>query len=171
MASAELLRVRPQSGQFPERQFDAFGNTTWVKFTDDAFEEWCGVFGAGTNAASAVTCASAGAHAFIVSAGQGYFVDMNSRTLLHKTHSDRITHAAFIPGSGRVVACDWTHLFVLGVDGSVWDSGRVSFDGISFTEVTVDHVIGRVNDLSDDGVEFCLRLSPIHYDCSWKFGK
>ena len=169
MASAEVLRFRPISGTFPEIPFDAHGNTTWVKFTDDRFDEWCGIFGAGINSSSVVACSTDGPIAFVVSAGQGYFIDINSRHLLHKTKSDQIAAAAFIPGSKDVVACDWTNIYILGASGTVWDSGRVSFDGIGFTEVTETQVRGRVNDLSDEGVDFRLYLKPISYDCSWRF--
>jgi hypothetical protein len=169
MASAEVLRFRPISGTFPEIPFDAHGNTTWVKFIDDSFEEWCGIFGGGVTSSSLATCSSEARHAFVVSAGQGYFVDINARHVIQKTKSDQITAASFIPGSYSVVACDWTNIYILGVDGSIWDSGRVSFDGIGFTDVTERQVLGRVNDLSDDGAEFRLSLNPVLYECSWRF--
>lgn len=169
MASAEILRVRPVSGAFPEIPFDAHGNTTWVKFTDDRLGEWCGVFGAGVGSTCLVTSSAEGRVAFVVSAGQGYFVDIDSRRMLHKTRSNQIVKAAFIPGSNDVVVSDWTNILVLGADGSVWDSGRVSFDGITFTEITEEWVKGVVNDLSEDGEEFLLRLNPISYNCNWRF--
>lgn len=169
MASAEVLRFRPISGTFPEIPFDAHGNTTWVKFTDDNFVEWVGVFGGGINSSSVVTCSSETPHAFVVSAGQGYFVDINSRTVILKTRSNQIASALFVPRSNSVVACDWTNIYILGLDGSIWDSGRVSYDGIGFTGISEGQVTGRVNDLSDDGVEFRLRLNPISYDCSWRY--
>ena len=168
MASAEVLRVRPISGTIPEIAFDALGNTTWVKFTDDNFEEWCGVFGGGLNSSSVVTCSSEAPRAFVISTGQGYFVDIDSRSVIRKTRSNQLASAVFIPHSNRVVACDWTNIYLLGTDGSVWDSGRVSYDGIEFTEICDEHVAGRVNDLSDEGVEFRLRLNPVSFDCSWR---
>ena len=170
MASAELFRFRPISGMFPEKDFDATGKTTWVKFTDDDLDDWCGIFGTGLTSSCVVTCSTIGPHAFVASGGQGYFVDINSRTVLNKTHSDQITNAVFIPGSGDVIASDWTNLFILGPDGPVWKSARVSMDGIKFDEVTAEGVKGKVNDLSKDGVEFVLRFNPVVYECKWRCG-
>lgn len=169
MTSAEVLRIAPISGSYTELQFDARGNSTWIKFTDDDCEEWCGVFGGGMTSESIVANSEASPLAFVVSAGQGYLVDVNARRVLLKTSTSQLTSALFVPQSARVVACDWTNIFIFEPDGSVWDSGRVSFDGINVTEVTPERAKGNVNDLSDNWPEFVLWLSPPSFSCSWRY--
>ena len=41
---AEILTRPPISGQYEEHCFVVSGNTLWVKFMDDDYMEWVGVF-------------------------------------------------------------------------------------------------------------------------------
>ena len=88
---AELLKSIPLSGTYPEVQFDVGINSTWVKFLDANYDEWCGVFGGGNSNYSCVEFSENSEQAFVVSAGQGYLVDIEERTLRYKTDLDDLT--------------------------------------------------------------------------------
>jgi len=107
--------------------------------------------------------------AFVVSAGQGYLVDVDARQVIHKSKTEQLNNAFFVPRSNKVVACDWTNIFVFTREGLVWDSGRVSYDGINFAEVSDELVRGTVNNLSDEWPEFVLQFDPISYSCPWRY--
>jgi hypothetical protein len=166
---AEILSTIPLSGSFDELRFDAKGDSTWVKFLSDDGTEWCGVFGTGISGHSGVDVSAEHSLAFVVSAGYGYLVDVDRRVVSYKTKSDQIVSARFIPRTQRVVACNYTNIFIIEDGRTIWDSGRVSWDGIEFQEVSQDRVSGRVNDLSDDWPRFSLELESLAYSCPWEF--
>lgn len=151
---AQLLSTQPESGEFPEVLFDAFGSCLWVKYTDSSYSEWCGVFGCGSYGRSLVLVQPETSKSFVLASGQGYWVDIEERSLLGKTGVDDIQIAIWPDDCDFVIAGSWTNILFLDPMGIVWDSGRVSWDGISFDSYTDGKVVGIANDLSDDGCEF-----------------
>ena len=162
---AKILKVRPQSGEFEELRFDAYDETTYVKFEDQDYLEFCGVFGGGFGSRSALALARD--VAFVISLGQGYIFDIRTRALLHKTECDHLTDVMYEPVSGYFVACNQTGLFVYD-PALVWSSGRVSADGITLDETREGVVYGKVDSLSG-WVDFSLKLEGFEYICDWRW--
>ena len=52
MVEAQILSQPPISGTVDEVRFDAAGSCTWIKFTDENYGEWCGIFGHGFGTSS-----------------------------------------------------------------------------------------------------------------------
>ena len=167
--NAKILPTPPLSGTYPEQQFDVCGNSTWVKFTDNDYTEWCGIFGGGGTNSSYVCIQPESGLAFVISAGQGFLIDIASRRLLYKPDNEFLLEALFIPGTNRIVACDWTNIYVISDHGIDWDSGRISFDGINFANLSGNTLTGSVNDLSEDWPEFSLNLETLEYSCPFKY--
>ena len=161
---ARILRTPPQSGDFEEHRFDAYGECTWVKFEDHTGLEFCGVFGGGIGNRSSL--ARLGDRAFVISAGQGYIVDIRSRSLVHQTKSDDLVAVASAGRCGRFAAHDLIKFFVYD-NGLIWASKRISADGIIIDEVRDDVVFGKVFDF-EDWVGFSLDLATFEYECDWQ---
>lgn len=158
------MRTPPQSGDFEELRFDAFGDCTWVRFEDHTGLEFCGVFGGGIGNRSSL--ALLGDRVFVISAGQGYIFDIRSRSVVHRTKSDYLVGATSAERCGLFVAHDLIRLFVYG-DDLIWASKRVSADGITIDEVRNELVRGKVFDF-EDWVGFSLDLITFEYECGWQ---
>jgi hypothetical protein len=166
---ASILQYKPLSGDFPEFTFDAVGNCVWVKFTDINFDEWIGIFGVGNGGPSKVLLNDNLGMAFVLSGGQGYWVNLNERTLLGKTRSNYLQDGIWPSGLEFAVVSDYTNIFFLSVAGIIWDSGRISWDGISFERGTANLVTGHLNDLSDVGRKYKLHIQSRHIEGAVEF--
>ena len=170
MTKAQILSLPPVSGSIDEVHFDAVGNCLWVKFVDDECQEWCGVFGAGFGTFSKAVVTDQSGHCFIISSGQGYIVDVNTRGLLQKTENDALVSAISIPERELFVACDYTRLIAYSPAGVVWESERVSVDGINFIEVSELVLKGQVWNM-ENWVDFVLEIDGwkyhSHYVCDF----
>ena len=165
MSEAHLLSLPPVSGSIDEVRFDAAGTCNWVRFVDDEYQEWCGVFGRGfTKDVNAVV--NRYGHCFVLSSGQGYLVDVHSRALLHKTEYGWLVSVISIPETDIFLACDYTHLIVYSPAGIVWESERISVDGITFVEVSESTVKGQVWNM-EDWVDFVLDIKGWKYHSSY----
>ncbi len=162
MTEAHLLSSPPVSGSIDEVRFDAVGNCLWVKFADDEYQEWCGVFGPGFDTFSKAVVTDQSGHCFIISSGQGYIVDVHTRGLLHKTENDALVFVIVIPGRELFIACSSIRLIAYSPAGVIWQSRRVSVDGIKFLEVNESTLTGQVWNM-EDWVDFVLDID------GWKY--
>lgn len=160
---AILLKNRPPSGELDELWFDAQGETISVKFEDQDYLEYCGIFGGGFGNRSDLAWFDK--FAFVISIGQGYIIDIAERKLIHKTKRDDLVAVQGANFKDYFVAHCNMELYVYGTD-LIWTSGRVSLDGIEFDEITNGVVKGRVRDFSD-WAEFELDLDTFQYKCDW----
>jgi len=161
MIKAEILSSPPISGSIDEVRFGPLGNCTWVRFTDSNREEWCGVFGPG-HAARTATVANTAGQSFVVASGQGYLIDVNSRELLHQTQHVWLISAIAVPERDVFLACDYTNLLAYSPAGLLWESRRVSVDGITLSSATPSQVRGQVWNL-ESWVDFILDVDSWQY--------
>lgn len=171
MTQAKLLSQAPLSGTIDEARFNATGTCTWIEFEDDTYNNWCGIFGHGIQTGqSAVTINKIG-QSFIISQGQGYLIDVNSRKLLHQTENDWLISVIAIADSDYFVACTYTNIYAYSPNGLLWVSDRVSFDGIELNTVKNKIVPGKVWDL-ENWIDFSLKIDGWVYQsefkCDWK---
>lgn len=163
MIRAAVLAAPPVSGLVKEVRFDASGDCTWVRFTDnETGAQWCGVFGNGDSRGAKTVAINTDGQAFVIAGGQGYLINTASRQLLHKTNHDYLQAAIAVPGKEVYIAGDFTKLYAYSSTGLVWHSPRVSVDGLSFTGATESQVDGLVESL-DGKVPFTLRLAGWEY--------
>lgn len=173
MATAEIIRERPASAT-PEVAFDAYGNCLWVRFEDDDYRQWCGIFGAGDLAYEGKLLGLRDDHFFVLVSGRLYRVAANDRKLMYASNERMLTDAIYDRKRDLVIACDWTNLLCYGSHGLEWRSDRVSIDGISLERVDEDCVYGTVNDLTPDGATFALWLDALFVESNadpWILGK
>ena len=165
---ATLADNIPVSGEYEEVCFECGNDNAWVKFQDSEYEEWYGVFGRGLSAHSKVILVGENSLCFVNAGGQGYWVDINSKKLISKTKDDYLENTIAVPRHELVICSDFTNILFYTPEGLVWDSGRVSMDGISFEEITENYVKGKINDLTDEGSPYVLQINERKYTCDWK---
>jgi hypothetical protein len=84
--NALILDKVPFSGEYPEKHFgEHFNSILWVKFTDNACQEWVGSFSKVYSDFNKVLTDNATETAFVIAGGQGYLIDINTKELLHET--------------------------------------------------------------------------------------
>lgn len=107
----QILNHQPISGTIEERWFDAVGDCLWVRFEDDEGVAWVGVFGkVGFTQVRAAVGFNEGRSAFVIAGGQGYVVDLETRSLRYKTDYDAHVSAIAVPGRDLIITCDYTCL-------------------------------------------------------------
>lgn len=161
--NAVLLKARPLSGEFEELYFDQNDEMISVKFEDDDYLEYCGVFGGGFGSYSNVIVLDG--LAFVVSFGQGYIFDINTRAVVHKTKNDQLVFFDVSQANKYFICCSQTKLFIYNLNGLVWSSDRISSDGIEIIQIN-DIVFGKVFNF-EKWVDFKLNLSTFDYQCEW----
>ena len=126
-------------------QFDAIGDCTWVRFSNSS-QEWAGIFGKGNIAkhVNAVTIFDNGKCAFVIAGGQGYVVNLEKRSLQHKTPDDYLQDAIAIPQRDLILTCNYTNLMIYDSTKKLWESDRVALDGLKFTGANSKEVSGYI---------------------------
>lgn len=141
----DILHTVPVSGAYREYRFGHSGVCTWVRVTDDQGDQWVGVFGNGqVNSAPSAFPFVNERHAFVLAGGQGYVIDVDSRTVVFQTTANWLQQAIAVPGVDRVVACGGTELYGFTQAGEQWRSARVALDDIHLDRVLGSRVEGKV---------------------------
>jgi len=167
MVEAKLLSQIPLSGSIDELRFNATGNCTWVEFTDNSYNSWCGIFGHGVETGHSSVAINSVDQSFVISQGQGYLIDINSRKLLHLTKNDWLISVISVPNCDVFVACTDTKIYAYSSKGLLWVSERVSFDGIKLNSSDDHKVKGKVWNL-EKWVGFSLKLDGWVYQSEFK---
>ena len=166
---AELLHRPPVSGQYEEHNFSESGNTVWVKFFDEEWVEWCGVFSLGGCSGSSVHRVPEKSEFLVLAGGQGYFIDPNKRKINSKTESENIESVIYNKSIGEFVVSDGLSVGILHGEKIHWCTDRISLDGITFTKSEGVMVEGMLNDLTDEGGPFKLNVATGELDAPWVF--
>ena len=169
---AEILDRPPLSGDFEEHNFSKSGNTLWVKFFDEEYIEWVGVFSqSGWSSYNTVLRVPNEKLFLVVAGGQGYFVDPNKREIVSTTEWDGIDNIIYNKATGFLVATDGLCLALFDGPHLEWSGKRVSADGISFTDQSGPVIKGVLNDLTDEGCEFTFNASTREFNAAWLFAE
>ena len=161
----EILTNIPESGSIEEVRFDATGDCTWVKFQDSDCLDWVGVFGLGFGGGKAVLGNSHGI-AFILSNGQGYIINVNSRKLLSKTECDYLNKVISSDAGDIFVASTDTDIRVYRKDCIIFSTERIASDGINLKSCNDNIVVGEVWGF-DKWYPFTLNIKNQKFECSW----
>lgn len=145
---AELLNQIPLSGSVEEKHFDAISNCTWVMFEDRDYCNWAGVFGYGWGGGTEV-CLNESGLAFVLSNGQGFLIDVQSRNLLHKTECDYLKSVVALTNGDTFVASDDLHLYLYENGNLTHTTERIALDGIEFKCAGFGEVVGKLWGLNE----------------------
>ena len=161
----EILTNIPESGSIDEVRFDASGDCTWVKFLDSDYIDWAGVFGHGWGGGQDAH-QNANGVAFVLSNGQGYIIDVNSRNLLSKTECDYLKKIVSCGDTNTFVAATNTDLRVYSDKGLSFSTERIASDGINLNSCGNGIVAGEVWGF-DKWYSFTLDTTKQKYECGW----
>jgi hypothetical protein len=93
----------------------------------------------------------------VVSAGYGYAGRGADPRSFVRLQPMPITDVRLMPEHKLIIFVDFTHIFAYGPEKTVWKSDRISWDGISITQVATNHLFGVAWDaMQDKEVEFAL---------------
>ncbi len=166
---AEILTKPPLSGDYEEHDFSGSGNTLWVKFFDEEWTEWCGVFGLGMKCVSLIHNIPNKPIFLVVAGGQGYFVNVNTRIIVDKTEWDDIEAIIYNDEIEAFVVSDGLCLAIIKDNKLIWASNRISLDGVTFFNSSGSIVKGILNDCSDEGCEFEFDVNSRAIKSEWLF--
>jgi hypothetical protein len=132
-----------------------------VRVTPADAPPWVGSFARGFGNDDLVTGVYAwpdGVSLAVVSAGYGYVCKASeSGRNWVRLQPMPITDVRTMPEHRLILFADFTHVFAYGPERSTWKSERLSWDGVTITQVATNHVFGLAWDaMQDKEVEFVI---------------
>lgn len=107
------------------------GSVLLLRITPDIGEPWIGVFAAGNEAGATRILSCPDPHRLcVISRGAGYFVDSRNPEHWRESGIFPVEHALAAPDAGLFFLAGFTDVEAWGVDGPVWRSARISWDGL-----------------------------------------
>lgn len=163
----EILPGLPSVGPVPE-QFTASGSGTHseglvICFHPRQSQSWVGNFVSGFNGMTNAYLHPDQRTVIVVSGGQAYQVDPESRTL-HRHFGGGITNVVVDPKRGLLIFADDIHLWALDPRGQRWETERLSWDGTRDLRIQGEFVVGEAYDPMTDrwrGFSVCLETGTI----------
>lgn len=93
----------------------------------------------------------------VLSAGYGYVVKVHDPTGWVRLQPMPVTDVRIMPEHKLIFFVDFTHIFAYGAEKAEWKSERLSWEGITITQVATNHIFGLGWDaMQDKEVEFVL---------------
>jgi len=150
----EVLPGLPGVGPYPE-QFSPTGRGTFregfvVRFKPRSAASWVGNFQSGPYGFTGVVPHPDGRSVIVVSGGQAYHVDPETRTLLLQ-FGGMISGVVQEPSRGLLIFADDLRLWAMSASGVQWETGRISWDGIRGLVIEGESVVGEAYDPMSDG--------------------
>src|SRR5262249_31143157 len=105
--------------------------------------------------------------AFVASGGIPFVIDHRSRRVLYTPDCNFIQGAVSIPAFSAVLAYNFTHLYVVGQGRILWQSRRVSMDGIHIASVTKSIISGTVQGFHEEE-KFSLTVGDWRYESGFQ---
>ena len=142
----EILAGLPGDGPLP-LAFSATGQGRHregfvVRFMPPDVAPWVGNFQPGLTGFNFVVGQDNGAAHLVISGGQGYLVDTNSGGLLSE-FGGYIEWAQVLDDDETVLTCNGISFSLLKVAKVVWQTRRLSWDGVRAIRLTSDRLIGE----------------------------
>jgi hypothetical protein len=134
-----------------------------LRITPDGQEPWLGSFARGFESDDLISGAYAwpdGVSLAVVAAGYGYVLKPAERGKNWvRLQPNPVTTVNVSKESGLIIFTDFTHMFAYSATRNVWKTERLSWDGITITNVGASHIFGLAWDQTQDTeVEFSVNL-------------
>jgi hypothetical protein len=146
MAIAEIIEGLPPYGSpaiaFPANGFAQHREGLVVRI-EDAGNEWIGNFQPGLSSFSAVEVLPAAKHVLVVSGGAGYIVDPATQSLVREIGGAIIGLFRYESANLLVVNHQGIAFEAIGATGTVWKTGRISWDGFRNLRFATDEIVGE----------------------------
>jgi hypothetical protein len=167
MIKHNILEGLHPYGDLP-RQFSATGLGTHregfvVQFCPKTVEEWVGNFQRGMGSLEGVYEHPDQTVLAVVAGGQGYVVDVGTRSL-KRTFGGMLETVFEVRERQMLVFGDRTEFQAFGSSGLVWRSARISWDGFYALAIEGDELVGEAFELGDVWLTFKLDLRSGHHE-------
>jgi hypothetical protein len=164
----EVLAAAPPSGlvelgapsrvRIPDSGEDV--DALHVKVTPPEGESWIGSFARGFESdglSHGVWAWPDGVSLAVVSAGYGYVVKAREPKSWVRLQPMPITDVRVIADHQLIVFADFTNIYAYNAEKNVWKSDRLSWDGVTITQVATNHIFGLGWDaMADKEIEFVI---------------
>ncbi|GAW86335.1 conserved hypothetical protein [Bathymodiolus platifrons methanotrophic gill symbiont] len=134
-----------------------------VKFFLSEGVSWVGIFAFGDMFPSGECRIYPGPgkqHLTVVAKGDAYIVSPYSVSSFQVVKSCPVIRVIPVPSHNVVIFHDFTEIIAYGENGLLWETKRISWDGIEISEVTSDEIIGQSRDAANEKyVEFRVDLT------------
>jgi hypothetical protein len=167
---SHILIERPLSGSYEEHKFSATGSCLWILFTPENGEDWVGVFGRGDVVNDVLVISGDSSFTLVVAGGNPIVVDEWSKQALYSIEKGFIQSAFPIPNFAGILASDFTHLYIFGKNAIIWQSNRISLDGIVISSITKEIITGTVQGFNESA-DFTLTVGDWKYKSSFECPK
>jgi hypothetical protein len=130
-----------------------------VRFNPASVEPWVGNFQRGATTYNSVLAHPDGRQVVVVAGGQGYVIDPEMRMETQCRMSASINFAISMPEFNQIVLGTDLEFGAIRADGTGWNSGRLSWDGIKNISISAATLKGEAySPLSDSWFPFTLDL-------------
>ncbi len=157
MASFRVLPGLPPYGPmyipFTATGQGGFSEGFVVEFQPPTGAPWVGNFGKGGSSYSAALLHPNGTWVVVISRGQGYIVDPATKSLVKQFGGD-FMGALVLPEQRLLILEGFCNLSALGPEGLLWETRRLSWDGLRSLHLQGDKLLGEALDLDDSWVAF-----------------
>ncbi len=159
----KILAGLPVYGDLPE-QFSATGMGTHREglgvefFPSENRASWVGNFQRGVTQLNEVFEHPDGSSIVVVAGGECYIVDVENRTL-KETFGGMFETLIRVPEKNLVVFGTCLDFEALGIGGRVWQSRRISWDGIRSVKLNGETLMGEAWSLDDVWLPFSLNVN------------
>ncbi|TGK38487.1 hypothetical protein EHQ13_16425 [Leptospira gomenensis] len=143
ISSVEIIN-RPQSGEYKERIYDndsawKSADWSWVKFTNDNYDEWCGHFRGASYGAAISTSRN---EILVLTSDCLYLLDTNVGNIIEIMESPQFKSITVSP-QGDFILADSYHIQRLGKKLATMESinSPVEMDSIVFKEWVNDNLL------------------------------
>ncbi len=168
--SVEILAEAPKSDlvslgaparmRIPESGEDV--DALHVKVTPADASPWLGSFAHGFESegvSNGVWAWPDGESLAVVSAGYGYVVKAHDPKSWVRLQPMPITDVRISPEHQLIIFADFTNIYAYSAAKTVWKSDRLSWDGVTITQVATNHIFGLGWDaMSDNEIEFVIDM-------------
>lgn len=149
----EILKEVPISGFYEEIYFgnDVSNDLLWVEFFDDK-NYWIGKFEKGNvKQNNKIIINSENNLIFVLASGVFYIIDLNNKKSVFVAKNEMIEDFEFLKNKNKIILTDGLYLFILDLENKeiIWQSERISWDGVIFTKNIENKIEGFLNDLSE----------------------
>lgn len=141
-----------------------------VEFFPSEANSWVGNFQPGGSSFNTVVEHPDRRSFVVVSRGQGYLIDPDTRALISVLAPD-VTSVLAVPATTEVLVATFTRLQLVDAGGAIWASRDISWDGIENLKLTDDMVIGQGWSPVDDSwhpFRLNLRSRLVEGGCGWR---
>jgi len=158
-AVSELVSLGgPQRIRIPESGEDV--DALHVKIVPASGASWVGSFARGFESddfSNGVWAWPDGESLAVVSAGYGYVLKAEDPKSWVRLQPMPITDVRLVPEHQLIVFADFTNIYAYNAEKSVWKSDRLSWDGVTITQVSTSHIFGLGWDaMADKEIEFVI---------------